>query len=468
MLRGSVVYHGMASRLHLRFWTPFVKRRRHRTFERRTVRFHRNRATLRVRTLWSRLLHRIIRRKRRQNTRIFGWGSGNIHLPSVHIKNFEISRISRHVLSHRTEKILQELPNHPQPSWRRCVLPPSGLKMSALPADKNSCCQSHVDQHEVDNDEFIAAVSSTEACRDFVKRRRGCRMLLAWPRNYVLRIHTEADLRLPVGETRRLSDNYLCCFEELTVLGGVGRLGTNADLLENIGIVFVGENSRIYMYPVDGDDAMYLLGDNAGGFLKRGLKRYYPIYREISPEGCVIGFLEMVVPGCVDTIMRFAMSHPGTVFALPWPRDAWIKIITPRRRRFATRTGLVSMIYFGAVVGRNLDPIYRELLIAVDSHGTVFAYNPWDDVLARLCWSISELFSLGLRAVRKTYRFRARLSPAVGDRPPQCPHIRPVVLPVANYGGEDSVLRCLCRAFSLLGGGGLTKGGVCDGRTEIQ
>lgn len=300
----------------------------------------------------------------------------------------------------------------------------------------------------IETDEFMYAVSDLERCRDFVRNMRGCRFQISWPKGYIIVIKTEADLGLPMSEINRLSGEYLCCPEELVVIGGVRRIDTN-EREPFFAVIIVGEGTRIYLYAYKVDDAVYLLGDTVSGFIKRGLKRFFPIYKEVGPGDYGIGFLDRIVPGSAISVAEFSSVYPGTLFALPWPTGAILKIISPRRRLFAKSGGCCSMIYFAAVIGRHLSPVFREILLAVDENGIIFSYNPWEDGVTKICQSIFELFSIGLRAVKKTYRFRTRFPPHFGEKPPQCPHMGIVPLPRDVY-GDDSAIRCLCRAFDLL------------------
>ncbi|ACE95371.1 m25.1 [Muromegalovirus WP15B] len=311
-------------------------------------------------------------------------------------------------------------------------------------------------QRIIEPEDFARAVNNPDLCREFVKIRKGWRMPLTWPKNYTLWLETEAELRMPVGEISRLSQEYLCCPEDLIVLGGVRR-STGDNKNEDLGVLFAGEEGRVYIYAPDVDDAIYLVGDSPEGFIKRGLRRFYPIYREIETDGCSAGvteYLERLTKSTALSIAKFSATYPGTVFSLPWPTGAYIKTIPPRRRKFVTGRGSDTMVYFAAVIGRYLDPVFREVLLAVNEKGAIFSYNPWDDEITKICEGVMQLFTLGLRGIKKNYRFRARLPVALGDRPPKCPHVSPVFFTGQDLCGENSTLRCLGRSFNLLAKGG--------------
>lgn len=302
-------------------------------------------------------------------------------------------------------------------------------------------------RREVEGYQFVHAVRDLGRCREFVRRRRGDCLQLAWPCTYTLCIQTEADLRLPVSEITRLAQEYLCCEEELVVLGGVWR----ADLVEDkdlVGIVLAGEDSRIYMYGLDVDDAVYLLAEDGEGFLKRGLKRFYPIYRETGFTDYGVGFLERVIPVSVDSVAHFAASCSGSAFPLPWPRGSFLKTFFPRRRRVCRGEGYAVLVCFASIIGRHLHPLFREHVLAMDRTGAIFAYNPWTDGVIRVCGGIHELFGVGLRPIAKSYRFRSRLSPMWGDQLPRCPHVPEVELPDA-FNDVDCVVRHLCRVLDV-------------------
>ncbi|AWV68115.1 m25.1 protein [Murid betaherpesvirus 1] len=314
----------------------------------------------------------------------------------------------------------------------------------------------------IEADDFVRAVNNPDLCREFVKIRKGWRMPLTWPKNYTLWLETEAELRMPVGEISRLSQEYLCCPEDLIVLGGVRRSTDDSNKNEDLGVLFAGEEGRVYIYAPDVDDAIYLVGDSPEGFIKRGLRRFYPIYREIETDGCSAGvteYLERLTKSTALSIAKFSATYPGTVFSLPWPTGAYIKTIPPRRRKFVTVRGSDTMVYFAAVIGRYLEPVFREVLLAVNEKGAIFSYNPWDDEITKICEGVMQLFTLGLRGIKKNYRFRARMPVALGDRPPRCPHVSPVFFTGQELCGENSTLRCLGRTFNLLNKGGSENGG---------
>lgn len=319
-----------------------------------------------------------------------------------------------------------------------------------------------------------------EKVREFLRVHRGRGFVLPWPQTHGVKIQTDADLGLPVGEINRLSRDYLCCPEELIVIGGVYRVSGTEDFVtagdrfvqrggagsgcngggdkrrdgdEHLAILLLGECTRVYLYVGGADNAVYLLAHSYAAFLKRGLKHYYPIYGETSVGDYGTGFLDRIVPGSVESIARFAIASPGTMFALPWPRNSFLKIISPRERLITGVDSSWRLLYFASVVGPNLEPVFREILLAVGALGVVFAYNPWEDSVVRVCGSVSELFAVGLRAVKKCYRFRHRLPLWFGDRIPLCPHAETFVpLPKGCFSGGSAV-RSLSRVFELYGTG---------------
>lgn len=304
-----------------------------------------------------------------------------------------------------------------------------------------------IDRREVESSEFADAVKDLDRCRCFVRRRRGCHLRLAWPSGYTLCIQTEADLRLPVSEIQHLAQDYLCCEEQLVALGGVWR----SDAVEDkdlVGVLLAGESSRIYMYGFEIDDAMYLLADDGAGFIKRGLRRFYPIYRETGLSDYGVGFLERVIPVSAESVAQFAASNSGSAFPLPWPRGSFIKTFVPKRRRVSKGQGHIVLVYFASIVGRYLSPLFRENILAIDRSGAIFAYNPWTDGVVRVCGGITELFGVGLRPLVKSYRYRTRLPPTWGATLPRCPHVDEIALP-ANYNGVDGTARALCRLFDV-------------------
>nr|WEG71949.1 protein m25.1 [Murid betaherpesvirus 2] len=312
---------------------------------------------------------------------------------------------------------------------------------------------------------------SPDKLRDFLRVHRGRGFVLPWPRTHGVRIQTDADLGMPVGELNRLSRDYLCCPEELTVVGGVYRVGGTEDFVaaaadrqngrgprdgggdEHLAVLLLGERTRVYLFVGGADNAVYLLAHSYAAFLKRGLRHYFPIYGETGCGDYGTGFLDRIVPGSVDSVARFAVASPGTMFALPWPKGAFIKIVSPRERVIAGVDSSWRLLYFASVVGPNLDPALREILLAVGALGVVYAYNPWEDSVVRVCGSVAELFAVGLRAVKKCYRFRHRLPFWFGDRIPLCPHVETFVpLPKGCF-SSGSAVRSLSRIFELYGAG---------------
>lgn len=351
----------------------------------------------------------------------------------------------------------------------------------------------------------LAYVSlNPEKLAQFLRVHRGRGFVLPWPRTHGIKIQTDVDLGLPVGEINRLSRDYLCCPEELIVIGGVYRVAGTEDFVtaidrivhrngaervsralggaiggggrgnaggkgesgsdgkgdadagdceEHLAVLLLGERTRVYLYVGGADDAVYLLAHSYAAFLKRGLKHYYPIYGEIGCGDYGTGFLDRIVPGSVESVARFAVASPGTMFALPWPQNSFLKIIGPRERIISGVDCSWRLLCFASVVGPNLEPIFREILLSVGGLGVVFAYNPWEDSVVRVCGSVAELFSVGLRAVKKCYRFRHRLPMWFGDRIPLCPHVETFVpLPKGCF-SSGSAVRSLARVFDLYGPG---------------
>uniref|UniRef100_A0AAU7E1V0 Tegument protein US22 n=1 Tax=Lemniscomys rat herpesvirus TaxID=3141920 RepID=A0AAU7E1V0_9VIRU len=304
----------------------------------------------------------------------------------------------------------------------------------------------------VDVGEFATACRGPEeesVC--FFRRNKGSKLYLSWPVGCFILFLPDGDLCVTGNDLRRLSDEYLCCPERLSVVGGLvwsfanhRHLCAFGDIVETahrLPVVMLGESSRIYVYDRDGD-AVYLLGDDVDGFLKRGLRRFCPVYAELGPMAYANELSE------TDDVLAFASVHRDETYELPWPRAAYVRLISPRGRRPSSDGHRMS--YFARVSGRHLDPEFREVLLAVGETGEIFSYNPWDEVLVRVASDIRGLFAMGLRGARKTYRYRPRV--ASDERLPRCPHVPRVELP-SPLRGEDSTTRCLLRMFKGLSGG---------------
>nr|WEG68753.1 protein m25.1 [Mastomys natalensis cytomegalovirus 1]WEG68889.1 protein m25.1 [Mastomys natalensis cytomegalovirus 1]WEG71117.1 protein m25.1 [Mastomys natalensis cytomegalovirus 1] len=435
---------GVAKQLHVRIRNTRRARGRHGTSKRGTKRVLCPGAPVRVRTLRSERL-----RDNREDFDISWDGRSGVCVSQRSAPVAETRGVPADVLRDRDPTVLQELSGDSEQGGGRSALPESGVDEPDCSSDKSGVCTVEMSEMRrmIEVDELSHAVSDLERCRDFVRRMKGCRFRVSWPRDYVITVQSEADLGLPMGELSRLSCEYLCCPEDLVVIGNVTH--GSCEHSPSDPIVLAGECSRIYLYVTETEDALYLLGDNVAGFMKRGLKRCYSIYKEIGPGDYGKDFIQRVIPDSPISIAEFCLASPGMLFPLPWPMGAVIKTVGPRKRRFVRHGGFSTMVYFATVVGRHLAPIYREILLAVDEHGGIFSYNPWEDTVTRICGSIVELFAVGLRPVKKTYRFRTRLPPIFGDRPPQCPHVGAVILP-KGLCGNDSTVRCLCRIFDIL------------------
>ncbi|AKB93226.1 b25.1 [Murid betaherpesvirus 8] len=366
-----------------------------------------------------------------------------LRIPSKQPTVVKARRVPTYVLQDRDSSILLELPCRRESTGRQ--LPVSGSYLNST-GTRFYRAMTKI-RRMLELDEVIYATQNLERCRDFVKQMRGCRLQISWPKDYILSIQSENDLKLPVSELNRLSQCYLCCDEELAVLGCVHR-ADSSDKDTYLGVIVVGERSRIYMYAPDVDDAMYLLGDDVIGFLKRGLKRFYPMYGHLGLSGYGLGFVDRVKPIGAMSVAQFALTFPGLMFALPWPRDSFLKTIIPRKQKIQSGNKSYSLIYFGTISGNMLHPALREVIFAVNDRDEVFAYNPWDDNIIRLCGGISEFFSIGPRMVVKSYRFRSGFKPKFGDRVSQCPHIEPISLP-GEIRGEDHAMRGLCRNLNI-------------------
>lgn len=431
---------GVAAELHVRLWYPRRTRRRHRTSRRRSKQVLQSATAIRVRTLRSSKL-----RARRKSSGIHRSGRIGVCDTSEYTSSSEAGGNHFDVLSTGDQTVFQKLSSGGEQIGGRTIF--SGSEIDIENVTSEGICgqieRSDIEMRRmIETDEFMYAVANLDRCRDFVKNMRGCRLQISWPKGYIVVIRTESDLGIPMSEINRLSGEYLCCPEELVVIGGIQRIDAD-ERAPFLAILFVGEETRIYLHASKVDDAMYLLGNDVSGFIKRGLRRFFPIYKEIGPGDYGIGFVDHIVPRSAISIAEFSANYPGTLFALPWPTGAILKIISPRTRLFAKSGGCCSMIYFAAVIGRYLSPIFREILLAVDENGNIFSYNPWEDGVTKVCRSLDELFAVGLRAVKKTYRFRTRFPPSFGDKPPQCPHVGIVPLPRDLY-GDDSAMRCLC------------------------
>nr|WEG69028.1 protein m25.1 [Mastomys natalensis cytomegalovirus 2]WEG69166.1 protein m25.1 [Mastomys natalensis cytomegalovirus 2]WEG69305.1 protein m25.1 [Mastomys natalensis cytomegalovirus 2]WEG69443.1 protein m25.1 [Mastomys natalensis cytomegalovirus 2]WEG69581.1 protein m25.1 [Mastomys natalensis cytomegalovirus 2] len=437
---------GVANQLHVRVRNTRRGRGRHGASKRGTKRVLCPRAPVRVRALRSERV-----RDDRKDPDVSWDGRSGVCVPQGGAPIAEARGVPTDVLRDRDPTVLQELSGDSEQTGGRSALPESGVDGPGPSSDEDDAREFEIPEMRrmIEVDELSYAVSDLERCRDFVRRMKGCRFRVSWPRDYVLTVRSEADLGLPMGELSRLSCEYLCCPEELVAIGSVAHASCERDSSDPI--VLAGECSRIYLYVTETEDALYLLGDNVAGFVKRGLKRFYSIYKEVGPGDYGKDFIQRVIPDSPVSIAEFCLASPGMLFPLPWPMGAVIKTVGPRKRRFARHGGSSTMVYFATVVGKHLAPIYREILLAVDERGGIFSYNPWEDAVTRICDSIVELFAVGLRPVKKTYRFRTRLPPIFGDKPPQCPHVGAVILP-RGLCGNDSTVRCLCRIFDILVG----------------
>nr|WRQ19867.1 MAG: protein m25.1 [Herpesviridae sp.] len=302
----------------------------------------------------------------------------------------------------------------------------------------------------VDVFEFLSACGEPDEFERFCIRNKGCRLYLTWPLGCFVLFRSDGELFFTGNDLRRLSDEYLCCREQLSVIGCVigsfadhrylCTFGNVADIVHRLPIVLLGEESRVYLYDRE-DDAVYLLAEDVPGFIKKGLRRFLPIHNEFGLT--VVSHNEFTE--CVD-VPAFALAHRDEAYELPWPRAAYVRLMEPKIRRIRESAEEAQMMYFGYVSGRFLDPEFREILLAVDETGEIFSYNPWNFRLIRIARHIRELFVIGLRRVKKTYCYRP--GSRIDRQVPRCPHVPRIHLPFPLT-GVDSRVRCLTRMIHV-------------------
>lgn len=274
---------------------------------------------------------------------------------------------------------------------------------------------------------LLRVYTSFNHVRGYVTGHSGERIPLVWPRGYYFTFATLSDIPECTEEMIIRWDSMLCCKENLILIAFVA--DTEREWRLGDTLLLMGQGGRVYATDLTRPDMICRVGDTIDGFIKRGLRRWTPMYDIIGELAFRVSSPaaeEFVALKNRQELLNFATKAraDGLVLDLIWPGKDTIAFndrVETAHVSVADNAGwAVRRMTCFATAGLACFGGAGRYYLYVDTVGRIYMFEDLMRQLYLLAEDVPSFMRVGTKQYYKSYMFYLR--PLEWQRRPVCPH----------------------------------------------